>query len=59
MKLNKYNVEKCGVEKNIFERRCRTRFLFVRDVVKNLNILNSVFSNFLCNRIIMHVEKIS
>ena len=59
MKLNKYNIKKCEIEKNIFEKRYKIRFLFVRDVVKNLNIFNNVFSNFLYNKIIIYVEKIS
>ena len=59
MKLNEYDVEKCEIEKNIFEKRYKTRFLSVRDTIKNLNILNNVFSNSLYNRIIMYIEKIN
>ena len=59
MKLYEYNVEKCEVEKNIFKKRYKTRFLFVRDAIKNLNILNNVFSNFLYNKTIIYVKKIN
>ena len=55
MKLNKYNVEKCEAEKNIFKKRYKIYFLFVRNVIKKLNILNNILSN----NIIFKLKKFS
>ena len=45
MKLSEYDVEKCEAEKNIFERRCKTRFLINEADFESLSNVICVFSN--------------
>ena len=45
VKLNGYDIEKCGAEKTIFERGCRTRFLMDWAAVESLSSVICVLSN--------------